>query len=197
MGVPDFVRCDYDQNGVVPGDYQTKSLGREHANYVIGKDGFLLKEGNYSFHTGPLDFRDDQNRLVGFDFCDGSVVGVLIREGEQDVCKEGECCGCHSQKIADFDPTLTNITREPIDVINHPPHYTGVKCATWAEGEVYLADIECIDMIEALGFGYHLGNVFKYIWRAGRKGDALEDLKKAKWYLEREIERLEADGDDA
>jgi hypothetical protein len=41
-------------------------------------------------------------------------------------------------------------------------------------------------------FNFCLGNVIKYIWRAGQKGGALEDLKKARWYLGREIERLEA-----
>ena len=60
------------------------------------------------------------------------------------------------------------------DVINHPSHYTQGK-------------IEVIDFIEDQQFPYHLGNVIKYISRAGRKGDKLEDLKKARWYLDRYI----------
>jgi len=64
------------------------------------------------------------------------------------------------------------------DPINHPPHYTH-------------GDIEPIDAIEAWGLGFCLGNVVKYIARAGHKGDRLEDLKKARWYLEREIKRGE------
>ena len=64
------------------------------------------------------------------------------------------------------------------DPINHPPHYT--------HGE-----IEATDAIEAWGLGFCLGNVVKYIARAGHKGDRLEDLKKARWYLEREIKRGE------
>ena len=52
--------------------------------------------------------------------------------------------------------------------------------------------IEAIDAIEAWGLGFHLGNVVKYIARAGRKTkDGLRDLKKAEWYLNREIERRE------
>ena len=62
------------------------------------------------------------------------------------------------------------------DPINRPPHYTH-------------GDIEPIDVIEAWGLGFCLGNVVKYIARAGHKGDRLEDLKKARWYWEREIKR--------
>ena len=60
------------------------------------------------------------------------------------------------------------------DMVNHPPHYkTG--------------GIETIDFIEAKGLNYHLGNVIKYVTRADHKGERLENLRKAKWYLEREI----------
>lgn len=60
------------------------------------------------------------------------------------------------------------------DVINHPSHYTRGK-------------IEVIDFIEDQQLPYHLGNVIKYIARAGYKGDKLEDLKKSRWYLDRYI----------
>ena len=49
--------------------------------------------------------------------------------------------------------------------------------------------IECIDITEHMNFC--LGYVVKYVWRAGSKGETLEDLKKAQWYLAREIARLE------
>jgi len=64
------------------------------------------------------------------------------------------------------------------DPINHPAHYT-------------FSAIEVIDVIEAWELGFHLGNVVKYVARAGRKGSKLDDLKKARWYLNREIGRLE------
>lgn len=71
------------------------------------------------------------------------------------------------------------------DNVNHPPHYTR-------------GGIETIDFIEAKGLSWCLGNVVKYISRAGLKGDALEDLRKAAWYLAREIKRLGGGvGDDA
>lgn len=49
---------------------------------------------------------------------------------------------------------------------------------------------EPIKVIEHYNLGFHLGNAIKYILRAGKKGSYLEDLKKAKWYLEREIDRI-------
>jgi queuine/archaeosine tRNA-ribosyltransferase len=60
------------------------------------------------------------------------------------------------------------------DLVNHPPHYT-------------TGGIETIDFIEAKQLNYNLGNVVKYITRADHKGNRVEDLRKAKWYLEREI----------
>lgn len=63
------------------------------------------------------------------------------------------------------------------NVINHPSHYNRGK-------------IEVIDFIEDQGLSFHLGNVIKYIARAGSKGDKLEDLKKARWYLDRYINEV-------
>jgi len=51
----------------------------------------------------------------------------------------------------------------------------------------YAGEIECIDVIEQQQLGYHLGNVVKYIWRHDKKGK-IEDIKKAKWYLDRYLE---------
>lgn len=69
------------------------------------------------------------------------------------------------------------------DRINHPKHYQSSF------------GVECIEVIEGLGLPYHLGNTLKYMWRAGKKHDRrLEDLKKAKWYLDRYIEYLEKGG---
>lgn len=66
----------------------------------------------------------------------------------------------------------------PSDSVNHPSYYNTGK-------------FEVIDVIEDWGLGFHLGNVVKYIARAGKKGDVIEDLKKGAWYLQRCIERLE------
>lgn len=64
------------------------------------------------------------------------------------------------------------------DNINHPKHYN-------------YGDIEPIDVIEDWGLPYHLGNVIKYIARAEHKGNMVEDLKKARWYLDRHINLID------
>lgn len=65
-----------------------------------------------------------------------------------------------------------------LDIVDHPPHYN-------------IGPIEVINAIEAWELGFHLGNVVKYVARAAHKGNQLADLKKARWYLDREIGRLE------
>ena len=60
------------------------------------------------------------------------------------------------------------------DSVNHPPHYTA-------------SAVEPINVIEAWRLSFHLGNCVKYIARCDLKGKPIEDLEKARWYLEREI----------
>lgn len=66
------------------------------------------------------------------------------------------------------------------DLINHPPHYTS-----------HPSGVECIEITEH--FTFALGNAIKYIWRAGLKdsSDPIDDLRKAEFYIRREIARLE------
>jgi hypothetical protein len=64
------------------------------------------------------------------------------------------------------------------DDINHPTHYTS-----------HPTKVECIDIVEHMNF--NLGNAIKYVWRAGLKSpDVVKDLRKAAWYIDREIKRL-------
>jgi len=65
------------------------------------------------------------------------------------------------------------------DKINSPSHYK-------------VGGIETIDFIEAKNLGYNLGNVVKYISRADHKDNKLDNLKKAQWYLNRAVSKLEA-----
>lgn len=66
-----------------------------------------------------------------------------------------------------------------VDDVHHPPHYNK-----------HLSGVECIQITEHMNF--NLGNAIKYIWRAGLKSeDIKKDLEKAKWYIEREIKRIE------
>lgn len=64
--------------------------------------------------------------------------------------------------------------------IDHPSHYHAAS------------GVEVIDAIEAWGLGFSLGNAVKYIARAGHKDDRAQDLKKARWYLDRAIANLES-----
>jgi hypothetical protein len=72
------------------------------------------------------------------------------------------------------------MSKKESNAIDHPPHYGGAD-----------NPYEAIKVVEAWELGFCLGSVIKYISRAGKKGDALEDLKKARWYLDREIANLE------
>ena len=65
------------------------------------------------------------------------------------------------------------------DPVNSPQHYTS-----------HPSGIECIEITRHMGF--NLGNAIKYIWRANLKCDAVEDLKKAQWYINDEIKKLTA-----
>lgn len=100
-------------------------------------------------------------------------------------CYVAECNNVALSKTYSGLPVCTFHLQSKIesggDTINHPPHYTH-------------GNIETIDVIEAWKLGFCLGNAIKYISRAGHKGEALQDLKKARWYLDREIARMEREG---
>lgn len=81
-------------------------------------------------------------------------------------------------EFAEIPPRGDHWQPEPTDIINHPPHYTATA-------------IEPIDVIEAWNLGFCLGNAVKYIARHEHKGSTLADLKKARWYLDRHIAKLE------
>lgn len=91
------------------------------------------------------------------------------------VCdKEKECEGqLYEPIISENKATETNK-----EMVNHPKHYN-------------MGKYEAIDIIEDWQLNFNLGNTVKYISRAGHKDDIVQDLKKALWYLEREVKRLE------
>ena len=84
---------------------------------------------------------------------------------KDNICINSELCRGYNQ----FKPKK--------EMINHPSHYN--------------QGIEAIDYIESHKMGFNIGNVIKYVTRAKHKGTELQDLKKALWYLDREIKRLE------
>jgi hypothetical protein len=93
-------------------------------------------------------------------------------------------CECHGEDALGVDDAHCGACAEqpapkPTDAVDHPAHYN-------------TGGIEVIDAIESWELGFHLGNVVKYVARAEHKGALLDDLRKAAWYLAREIERRSA-----
>lgn len=65
---------------------------------------------------------------------------------------------------------------EPQEMVDHPRHYNSNN-----------SGVECIEVVEHMSF--NVGNAVKYLWRADDKGDPIENLRKAEWYVKREIEK--------
>lgn len=83
----------------------------------------------------------------------------------------------YNEQYEDFYvPRMSPAITTKSDQVNHPKHYTE-----------HPSGIECIQITEHMGF--NLGNAVKYIWRADLKNDAIEDLRKAAWYIDRELKR--------
>jgi hypothetical protein len=79
-----------------------------------------------------------------------------------------------TSKLSELQRAILNANKE---MVNHPDHYQGNK-------------MEVIDIIEDYSLGFSLGNAIKYILRADKKGNKKQDLKKAIWYLERELSKF-------
>lgn len=106
------------------------------------------------------------------------ISGIVIETPKDQIeAVLSKCVGNLAVVELSESPTAKEVNRSH-DPVNHPKHYTG-----------HPSGIECIQITEHMGFC--LGNAVKYIWRADLKNDAIEDLKKAVWYINREIEKRE------
>lgn len=108
---------------------------------------------------------------VAYDFHPSHRCGIGLPSFDEYICTYNEFKAIGTQKL---DAALT------ADAVNHPTHYTS-----------HPSGVECISVTEHMNFC--LGNAVKYLWRAGVKSSKthIEDLKKARWYIDREIQRLE------
>lgn len=97
----------------------------------------------------------------------------MIKDGRLQKCSR--CDKGIFRKNEDEHEAWKKILQGCNDSVNHPAHYQS-------------NGMEAIDVIEAFGLTFNLGNVIKYILRAGKKDDAKQDLSKALWYLKREID---------
>lgn len=106
-----------------------------------------------------------------------ALVEIKTRGGEKEIGTASEFRWDNQSRESDIVAyrIRAEIDTDP-DPINYPPHYTQ-----------HPSGVECITITEHMGF--NLGNAVKYIWRADLKADAIEDLKKARWYIERELKK--------
>lgn len=131
--------------------------GKYYRNRRGEKLGPAVHDGNCRLYE--WDLMDMTGHRVGY-----TKTGQWIHTGDQSL----------NDLVAEWvdGPTMP-FTANP-DPVNHPAHYTG-----------HPSGVECIQITEHMSFCR--GNAMKYIWRAGDKGNEVQDLEKAIWYLQREI----------
>lgn len=204
-------KCKYEYSSKIdePCKYCREKCGVVTLGYQMSEDKFEPKEEQLTIeHNGCMgcvyeDFEELEEPCVN---CKGTykhdTMAYLKAKDYFKPKKEKECMKCIYSNLSEFElpcceckyntyATETNCLKtkdcfksneekadDEIDMVNHPQHYS-------AHG------IEPIDYIESHDLNFNLGNVIKYISRAPYKGTELEDLKKAKCYLEREIKKHE------
>ena len=162
--------------------YSTRYLAKKQ-NKANGYAPLEMKEG---VEVGGLTLTKGKDSMYKWvnknDRFHNAVAGAVVAGMEQAPNMRTEMLkevmpGLNSLFGTDYAGNPSEVTIKE-DMVNHPPHYT-------------VGGIEVIDFIEAKDLNYRLGQVIKYVSRAGKKGDALQDLQKARWYLNREIARVE------
>lgn len=132
--------------------------------------GSKVKGFRFESIEGGINFNDKHmERYIG-------SLGTIIRYGANYDCFSIRFGDGEEWSYPAFE-TLRHIVS--YDQVHNPQHYGG-------EDNTY----EAIKVIEAWGLGFNLGNVVKYISRAGKKDEIVQDLEKARWYLDREINNL-------
>lgn len=158
-------KCKYEYSSKIdePCKYCREKCGVVTLGYQMSEDKFEPKE---------------EQSTTEYNGCNDCYYEWL---GESDA----PCCECKHRfepgtmarlKAKDCFKPKEEKADDEIDMVNHPPHYVG-------------HGIEPIEFIESHNLNFNLGNVIKYVSRAPFKGTELEDLEKAKWYLEREIKK--------
>ena len=137
-----------------------------------------VRDGQY-VEAGYASGNGVHGRGKVYSYTDQPTVGIERADGTRfdwiaSLCQEGD------PRAELPQPIKLRQTEQADDPVNHPHHYTDRP-----------SGVECITVTEHMGFC--LGNAVKYIWRADLKNDAIEDLEKARWYLDREIARRKAD----
>ena len=131
-----------------------------------------------------IEFKSDNSFIQGvIDSCVSNgfnyIYNVIGGRGGHYKVREGDVIIVlknHTQETEDIGDNVYQATKE---MVNHPAHYGGDN------------PMEVIKIIDHYKLGFALGNCIKYTLRADKKGNKLEDLKKAAWYLQHEITKLE------
>ena len=117
-----------------------------------------------------------KRRMKGKKNMRASMARAKKRESERRIREWEEKASALEEEERDRREALEGIARR--EAVNHPPHYNQ-------------GNIEVIDAIEDWGLDFNAGNVVKYVARHQHKAEPLEDLKKARWYLDRIIKGME------
>ena len=149
--------------------YKDFTKGKEYeiinvdSNNISVLNDYKVSINFLSLHN-TFKLKDEKEELKPHSFC----------ETPEEKCTLGYCDenGCMNRKRF--------LVESEIESVNHPNHYGG-------KGN----PLEVINIIEYYGLNFNLGNVIKYCLRAGKKDEIIQELKKAQWYINREIERLE------
>lgn len=185
-------KCKYEYSSKLdePCKYCRERFGKCNPNYLTHKDEFEPKEEQSTIeHDGCKecvyeDFEEFEEPCIN---CKGTykhntmaylkAKDCYVHKDESSNCVIS-CKECNKD-FTNEDYGFEEISNDEIDMVNHPQHYS-------ARG------IDPIDYIESHNFNFNLGNVIKYVSRDTYKGIELQDLKKAQFYLEREIKKHES-----
>ncbi|ODA67644.1 hypothetical protein A7A08_01679 [Methyloligella halotolerans] len=154
----------------------------------VGQGEPVLRLGGEHWPEDPAARSDDMDRLAmpvpvsayqgPGDCCEGAPLACQVKPDDESVEIPDELVE-DTEKLVDrlvavFGEAESREGEGAVSTVAHPPHYTA-----------HPSGVECITVAEH--FNFNLGNVLKYVWRAGLKGDHLEDLEKARQYLDFEI----------
>ena len=186
---PDFEECEH----IFYPDINDDGVAKSMTNYLF----MLLMDRQNACDRRPTpkwygadDYPPNaQLRFITIDTKDRS--GYFAEKGEENM-RHGMFS--NDEIVLNSDRSREELSKEDIqldydDAVNHPQHYTQ-------------SGIECIDAIDSVtsgyerpGHGYYAGQVLKYIWRAPFKGQYLQDLEKAQWYLNRLVKKVQDEAD--
>lgn len=136
-----------------------------------GRDDVLIEEDTDSFTLNGLCYDVERGR-------NGVVFDVKCVSAVPAVPQHGEASAADQKVYQGIADNYMQVIGPKPEMVNHPAHYNK-----------HPSGVEAITVIEHMSF--NIGNAMKYMWRADHKAEQIEDLKKAAWYLNREIERLE------